>query len=865
MRTPFPVVLPLAAALIIVLGDCSREPTPEQRQADSTLTLARTQLDRGEFRSARASLAFALALDLRLNRPQPLAEEYTLLGRLSVLSADFDGALIYLTKAMDQYKSLTDRPHTREVLLEIASLHRQMGEEDVAYNMYSEAVRLSMVFHDIDGAHEIQFEMLPTCRALGHFDEEGELLDTLIKAYGALDRQGMQSRVHFESALSLIQREEYAQAVEPLLRALTMADRAKDSLFVIRVLSTLADAYFRSGNTPLAFETYTDALTRADRTSGAHDIRMETLIRVGNIYLGMSQFSEAGRFYRAALNSAVALGNKLAEGYLFTQLGHCAIGEGLVQQAIASIQHSVDLFGSEGYLPGLAFANASMGIACERTARFNDALHCFTTAVDQMDHCATRAVDVYTECEDAALRKQSFYDLLTELLLKLGRTDEAFWYAERSTEHDLFEKVSDLRVKTRTEGVNLFLSQFRHAQALREGSERQLAKLMVHGPGDKGFREQIRRQIMRSDTLQDDAAGAIVRLNPDMKPAVLFNGAYPADVQRILRPGSVLLRHIPTSQSVYTFAITSSRVNLQLAALGKDRLRSEMTDYVSAFRQIEALADSPSSQRGPLEQLLNERTNQLYGALIRPVESTLAGASEVLVVTVGGLPLIPIHALRKGGGRTPYCIEQFPVVYLPSVALLGRPTAPEGQVHDIVGLGQPGNTAWDVEYELRDIRAFYKDARLYFGQQASLATWQREHGDVLQLALDLQYSARSPGNACALLSDSKTRGVVKERSWGDFLTTPPFPTTIISHLSADSVRLDPLLPSLFLINGSSTVIVNTFPATRKAKKFFGELFYTGLLGGMSAETAFRQAQVEMIRNRDYAAPYFWAPFTLWEE
>jgi CHAT domain-containing protein len=228
------------------------------------------------------------------------------------------------------------------------------------------------------------------------------------------------------------------------------------------------------------------------------------------------------------------------------------------------------------------------------------------------------------------------------------------------------------------------------------------------------------------------------------------------------------------------------------------------------------------------------------------------------------LSLVPIHALRKGGQSTQYCIEQFPISYLPSLAMLSSRVATTA-VNDIVGMGHPGTTAWDVEYELRDIRAFYKDARLYFGPQALLTTLRREHGDVLHLALDLRYSTHSPENSCVILSDAKVRGIPKETLWGELQGTTPFPTVIVSHLRADSINIDQLLPSLFLVNGSSTVIVNALPLSRKAKKFFGEIFYTTLLAGKSTESAYRQALLEMIRNKEYASPYMWAPFLLWEK
>jgi CHAT domain-containing protein len=857
-----PSIYSLLVVVLFVVSGCSKEPTPEEKQADSTLVLAKAQLDEGRYREGRHLLHIALTLDLRLNRARPLAEEYSLLGRIATLSAEFDSALAYYTKAIGQYRSLTDRTNARTLLLEVASLQRQMGKERVAYTMYAEALRLATIFNDMDGMREIQFAMLPSCRALENTEEQGRAVNSLLEAYVKSGDQRMQARAHFESALSSIHREEYQPAVEPLLRALTLADQAKDSLFIISILSKLATTYDGAGNTQQAFETYTEALTRADRTAGAQGFRLEMLIRVGNIYSRNARFAEAGRFYRAALGSAIALKNKLAEGYLFIQLGHSALGDGQVDEALKSIQNAVDLFTPTGYLSGLAFANLSMGVACQRGGRSNDAVGYFKTAVEQRERCAARAKDVYAECEDISLHQLPYYDFLTELLLQLGRSGEAFWYAERNTEYTLYEKLFALDLRPSHDLVNALFTRLHHARALQIGAEQQLAILLMRGPDNKTLREDVLAQIKKAQDVSQDVAAAIVKANPILESAVRFNGVSIADVQRQLPAGSVLLRTIPTNRSVYSFAITNSKSTVQVAAVDRERLHSYVADYATTMRQLEALSDSPAVQRMPLEQRVQELSTQLYATLIRPVEPVLAGAAKVVVVPDRELSLVPIHALRKGGLGTRYFIEQFPVSYLPSLAMLSSRVSITA-VNDVVGMGHPGTTSWDVEYELRDIRAFYKDARLYFGPQALLTTLRREHGDVLHLALDLRYSTHSPENSCVILSDVKVRGIPKETLLGEFLGTTVFPTVIISHLRADSINIDQLLPSLFLVNGSSTVIVNTLPMSRKAKKFFGEIFYTTLLAGKTTESAYRQALLEMIRNKEYAAPYMWAPFLLW--
>jgi hypothetical protein len=223
---------------------------------------------------------------------------------------------------------------------------------------------------------------------------------------------------------------------------------------------------------------------------------------------------------------------------------------------------------------------------------------------------------------------------------------------------------------------------------------------------------------------------------------------------------------------------------------------------------------------------------------------------------------LPLHALRRNGA-SPYLAEQLLVSYLPSAwSLLLSPVA-QAPARDVVGVGFPGETSWDVEYELRDIRAFYKQARLYFGQQATLATLQGEHADVLDIAAALRPDRNAPGNSSVTLSDGETPDGMKRVPLGDLFSLPPFPVVVFSDLGGARLGIGRAEPYPFLANGTRMVVMDDYVPSRKTKKYFGEVFYTALQNGDEDLEAFRKAQLAMIRNPEFAAPYAWAPFFDW--
>lgn len=865
--TPFLLLISLAIVVSLISG-CSEGPSPEQQQADSTFTLAQEKLSRGELTAARVLLSQSLHLDSTLGRAARTAEQYRLLGNVHAGLADYDSAISLYTEAIRRYRSLADKHAVRALTIQLVSTHRWLNEERKALTMYTEAIRLARVHKDVEGVRELEWAMLSNVRELGDVAEENKLLANLLDAYVAANNIGMQAKVHFESGLSHMKRHEHDAAVESLLRALTLADQSKDSLLAIASLLRIAATYADIGKVQDAFHAYTDGLKRSDQTSGAHEFRLEMLMRVGNIYLRNRQYAEATPFYTAALSSAIAAGNKLAEGYLFLQLGHCEL-EQTRETGMKSYESALDLFTGVRFSPGIAYASMSLGIAYQRMNKPAEALAFFKTAVERLEewHELRNSEDVYADCEESfqLAHQMKPFDGLIEQLLKLGRNEEAFSYMGRYKGKELHELLAGLDIKTRSQYLTEKIGEFRHLHGLRIGAERQLALTLASGRSDRSVINEIHARLDWTATKLTDLGTEISGLDRTFTPAVRSHSLSIGEVQKLLSPGTALLEHAVTRRSLYAFLITSSRVAVQVSAVAKDRVQSQISEYVRLLREKGEREDSSAATLRALDRQLGDLTTSLYSMFVRPVENELGGISRLLVVPASDLGSVPIHALNRSPSRRlgPYLIEQYQVSYLASAAVLQLQGSPMLKDHEIVALGHPGDTAWDVEYELRDIRAFYREARLYFEKQATLSTLQRERGDVLHLAARVHFAGQTPASTHIVLSDGKSFETFREVLWGEIFSTHPFSTVILSDLNADRSTIDPREPHMFLMNGSSTVILSMYPPARKTRKYFGEMFYTALLSGSTPQAAYRTALTEMIKNPEYASPHVWTPYFLW--
>ncbi len=338
-------------------------------------------------------------------------------------------------------------------------------------------------------------------------------------------------------------------------------------------------------------------------------------------------------------------------------------------------------------------------------------------------------------------------------------------------------------------------------------------------------------------------------------------------MQKLLPPGVVLVSHFPSARSLYAFAISNARVSVQVAAVERGSALSQTQEFTDLLRAREAWKDSAAQVR-KLDRRIEELSSTLYAIFVRPIEQDIAGATKLIIIPQKEFSSLPMHALRTFSGRTgaPYLIERYAVSYLPSASrllLTSKSAGTNNATYDIVAIGHSGETSWDAEYELRDIRSFYKDARLYFDQQATLARLQNDHGDILHIAADVDCNNFTPANSTLLLSDGKSAKTTKQILLGELFSLPSFSTVILSDLGNQCAGSEQYIPEILLANGSSVVIANTYSPARKTKKFFGEIFYTALLAGATPAAAFRQTQLEMIKNREYSSPDLWAPFVMW--
>ena len=176
----------------------------------------------------------------------------------------------------------------------------------------------------------------------------------------------------------------------------------------------------------------------------------------------------------------------------------------------------------------------------------------------------------------------------------------------------------------------------------------------------------------------------------------------------------------------------------------------------------------------------------------------------------------------------------------------------------MVAVGNPRGNNWPLDFELRDIRSFFRSATVSVSQNANEKQLFESSGDVLQLSTDFVTDSLFAGHSTFVLSSGSITNPDADLPIADFLRLPQYPIVYLSDERNDESGLTPLHAALLMMNGSSNIILAMKPMEPKASKFFSEKFYSTLSKGTNVNESFRAAVIAMSTSRNFGAPYEWS-------
>jgi CHAT domain-containing protein len=263
---------------------------------------------------------------------------------------------------------------------------------------------------------------------------------------------------------------------------------------------------------------------------------------------------------------------------------------------------------------------------------------------------------------------------------------------------------------------------------------------------------------------------------------------------------------------------------------------------------------------------------EAYAALIEPLRSKIR-KERLMIIPHGELHYVPFAALYDEK-RKRYLVEDYPIACVPSastIRFLREKESPVGGVALV--LGDPATTSQPrlpgAAREAQKVAAkLHTTAKL--GEEAQESLLYRLGGkvDLLHIAAHGTYDAASPlFSAIHLAEGHGENGQLNvdeiqsklDLSGVNLVVLSACRSGIGSRSGGDEIVG---LTRSILYAGSPGVIATLWNISDDATPLLIEKFYDHLLAGASAAEALRAAQVDMLRDPNFADPRYWAAFFL---
>jgi tetratricopeptide (TPR) repeat protein len=305
-----------------------------------------------------------------------------------------------------------------------------------------------------------------------------------------------------------------------------------------------------------------------------------------------------------------------------------------------------------------AEASHDLGVIARRRGRQEEARALFEEAVTALEAQAGRLGGSEEARTRFRAHFQSYYRDLEELLLDLGRPEEAFETVERSRARALLTLLAS-RDLALSDGVPAELEKARLEADKRH--DRILRALNAADLDDSG-RQKLMRELEEARHAQDDVRA---RIRASAPRAMAFRDPVPLrldGVKAALEPGTLLLVYSQGDRGARVYAVGpgAGEFTVSQVAATRDALREE----VQSFRK--AIHDG----RGRLGRAaLSSRSRRLTDLLLRPLADRVRKARRLVIVPDSPLHLLPFAALRDPSSRERHLVETRPLVVASSATL----------------------------------------------------------------------------------------------------------------------------------------------------------------------------------------------------
>lgn len=815
----------------------------------------------GNYKKSLEGYRAALALHREASYGPGESDALGNLGGTHLLLGQFKEAMHFYRQAQAISERLNLKSSLSKDLGNLGHCLLGLGQVEEAIASYDRALTLAREA----GEKQIEADWLKGKGAalvqMGKYEAALQLFDQSVQAYGQSGAQREMAEASHERGNLYVLLGDATSAAREFARAIEISRKINHPRGVTFSLIALGSLEVRRKRFEEAGALYRDALGRAQEVGDLLH-RASVLINLANVYRLQGRLDESREQARKGLETATSIESRLLQAEAHFALAETARDARQPDSAIKGYAAATELLHPLGE-PELAWRVAfGRGRAFESLGQAEEALAAYQAATVTIESVRGQLSD--ERFRSAYLEdKYQVYVALIQILLKLGRPDEAFRYSEKLRARSYLELITRKQLPLRNE------TQRQAETALRERLrtlQNQVTQENRKSPSEqrRGLLETFSEELAAAERDYQNLLDELFNGEPGYAEVRALAVPSSSEVQRALPPGVALAEYVVSEDGIAIFLINSRELRATTVPIRWADLRS----------RVELLRDLVSRESRNDWRLPAENLRRL---LIEPLEKEgwLAGVKRLYIVPHGILHYVPFAVLaRKENGGHQLLLEQFEIAYLPAAATLTHRRANDTATGSLLALAPQRSQLKFAQQEVAALgQVFPKERLLLTGLRATESAFKEKSGEYrfLHLATHGYFNKMNPLlSGLELEADARNDGrlevheILALRLRAELVTLSACETALGSGYFSEIPSGDDLvgLTRAVLFAGSPSVLATLWEVNDRSTLSLMRDFYGRLKNGGKA-LSLAHAQREMRRRGGrYAHPFFWAPFVM---
>ena len=818
----------------------------------------------------------ALATGRRVAQVLEAHGEWLLLGRLTAnlgnihyRRGDDTAALVMFDRAHNLYQSLSENPEALKAIARVennrSTVLRDLGRFEES--MKASEVARSLLAQTGQAAEVARAgqNLAVTCFILGRYNDALALLGKALTFFLADGRQRDAILAELYISNCLLELHRFFDVLDKTRQARDLFTQYGSRFEVAQALLNEATAY-------AGLKRYDEALASladARRTFAEEDHATwvaSTDLEIAAVLHQLGRHTDSLANAQATMQVFHAHGLPVEEAQARLVAARAAIALGWYSEAAQQVTIALEI-GEKNDLPSILYpCYHLLAMLAERQADLRKALAELAKAIDQLERLRRQLMIEHRSgfLED----KQAVYEDAVAVCLDLGLPERGLEYAERARSRALIELLDyrlEIGIEARSDEDRPLVDELVRLKAERdlvyrrwEGSK----EIKVRGwTSPDGDQREVQQQVLAIEKRITALWHQLLVRNAAYASEAMFWQTRLEPIQPFVPPDILLLEYFVTRGQIIVFLVTQDSVQacrLPGKAVEMQRLMGllRMNLKAAAERDPACAADLQANAQGLLKQL--------YAALLAPLADLpgrlLERYTRLVIVPYAWLHYVPFHALYDGRA---YLAATNEISYLPGAGLLRHVAAPRpvGRQALALGLSYGGRLPHAPE-EARCV------ARLLEGEvcleEEATVDLLRERGEqvrVLHLATHGEFRPDNPLFSGLALSGAwlTTLDIFGLRLSASLVTLSACQTGLNVIGGGDELLG---LSRAFLSAGAASLLISLWAVEDQSTAEFMQAFYDGVTQGQTKAAALQYAQRRFMERREYAHPYYWAPFVL---